>query len=159
MIHAIITIAVLGMSVNSKENIIRHDWTKEWTSWAPRAEISPRFAVDPAGGLNGNGALKIEGGGDAAAWGSWRKTAGGIHGGKFYRFTAHFRAKGVTNPQQHISARVTWLSDKGETVRPADFILNGEKEGEWTLCEQTIEAPAGSKSALIELALAWSPRG
>jgi predicted amidohydrolase len=149
--------SMVTVMVNSPTN--PKDWTKDWAMWAPRAEIAPKFAAETTGGRNGEGSLKIEGGGNSAAWGLWRKKVGGIVGGRHYRFTAHFRAEDVSNPQWSVSSRVTWLNQKGDIERPADIILNGEKHGEWTKCEQTMEAPAGARAALIELALGWCPNG
>src|SRR5207249_6770407 len=101
MFSAFIIAASLTTSASREANTIKRDWTKEWASWAPRAKIAPKFAMEATGGREGNGALRIEGGGDAAAWGSWRRKVDGIQGGRYYRFTAHVRANGVTNPQQH----------------------------------------------------------
>src|SRR5262249_35317347 len=113
MLHALLVFTAMIAPIN--------DWTKEWTSWAPRPEIAPKFTVEAAGGMNGDGSLKIQGISDSAAWGSWRKTVSGIKGSKHYRFTAHFRAHNVSNPLWCISARVTWLNEKGAPARPPDF--------------------------------------
>src|SRR5258708_11085311 len=134
MISAFLLLLPSLAAIMNNADAAKRDWTKDWTTWSPRAEIAPRFAAESSGGPEGGGALKIEGKGDSVFWGSWRKKVSGISGGRTYRFTAHFRAKGVPHPQRSISARITWLNAKGGIERPADFILNGEKHGEWNLC-------------------------
>src|SRR5262245_13849800 len=151
MLHALLVLTGMIAPIN--------DWTKEWRSQAPRAEIASHFAAEAVGGMGGGGSLKIHGTGDSAAWGSWRKTVSGIKGGKHYRFTAHFRAHNVSNPLWCISARVTWLNEKGAPARPPDFLMAKKKAGEWTTCEQIIETPAESHSALIQRGLGWRPNG
>ena len=151
MLHALLLLTGMLAPMN--------DWTKEWTSWAPRAEIAPRFSAEASGGRNGNGALKMEGNGNSASWGVWRRKIEGVFGGRTYRFTSRYRSQGVANPGWSISPRITWLDAKGKWVRPPDLLLESGKDGSWTSFEQLIEAPAGTQSALIELAFGWSAGG
>src|SRR2546421_11695009 len=51
-----------------------------WTTWTPRAEISPKFSVDESAGRTGKGALLIDGAGNPPAGGAWRLPVAGIHG-------------------------------------------------------------------------------
>src|SRR4051812_29788057 len=99
---------MLTMPMNNGSGAPR-EWTSDWTTWAPRAEISPSHSVDPAGGRNGLPALRMEGHGDSASWGAWRRKIDGITGGRTYRFTAYYRSHGIAHPQMSISPRITWL--------------------------------------------------
>src|SRR5436309_6905 len=63
-----------------------------WTTWTPRAEISPKFSVDESAGRTGKGALLIDGAGNPAAVGAWRLRVADIHGGSRYRLSAYYRA-------------------------------------------------------------------
>jgi predicted amidohydrolase len=129
-----------------------------WTTWTPRAEISPRFFVDPAG-RDGSGALTIAGDGNAAAVGAWQRTVEGVAPGKSYRFTAWYRAEGMPHERHSVTARLVWRNASGEQCRPPDYVLEAGNEKGWTKVEHVCRAPEGAKSVKIELGLAWAPKG
>jgi len=130
-----------------------------WETWSPRAEIAPRFSIDAKGGRAGRGALKVEGGGNPAAFGAWRRRVEGIVGGRVYRFTACYQARGVDYERRCLSARLEWRDEKGERARPPDYALDVGKEDGWTKIEHIASAPDNARSVVIELAFGWAPRG
>jgi predicted amidohydrolase len=142
-----------------------HDFAPQkpdgWETWSPRPEIAPRFAVDAAAGRTGHSALKIEGGGNSAAYGAWRRRVGGVAGGKTYRFTAWYRAQGVPESLliRCVSARLDWLDEKGQRARPPDYALDAGRENGWTKVEYVAAAPENARSVVIELAFMWSKKG
>jgi predicted amidohydrolase len=130
-----------------------------WTTWTPRPEIAPRFSVSPGRGHGGKGALAIDGNGSAAAIGSWRRRVEGIIPGRTYRFVAFYQAEGVPHERRSIVARLDWRDAKDRQARPPDYALDGAKEDGWTRVEHAAQAPEGARSVVIELSLAWSPKG
>jgi len=131
---------------------------ERWTTWAPRAEIAPKFEVDPTGGRDGKGALLIRSTGSAAV-GAWRTRIDGLTPGKTYRFTAHYRAEGVPFERRSVAARLDWRADGDRQARPPDYVLDAGTEGAWTRVEHVAVAPDKARSVLVELSLAWAGKG
>ena len=130
-----------------------------WTHSSPRPEIAPRFSVDRGAGRQGGGALRIDGGKGGSAFGAWRRNIEGISGGKTYRFRAWYRTRGVSHVGRSVSARLEWLNEKGEQVRPPDYVGDAGSDGDWARVEHVAEAPEGAKRVVVQLALGWAPGG
>jgi len=130
-----------------------------WETWSPRAEIAPRFSVDPKAGWRGRGALRIEGNGNPAAFGAWRRKVEGIVPGRIYRFIACYRTEGVKHERRSISARLDWLDQNGERARPPDYALDIGSEDGWMKIEHIAPAPENARSVLIELSFGWCAKG
>src|SRR5688572_545030 len=86
----------------------------EWKSFSPRAEIAPVCELKAKAGRNGGQALHISSGGNAAAFGGWKREFKDISGGQNYQFTAWYRAKKVENDRRSVIARLEWLDDRSE---------------------------------------------
>ncbi len=129
-----------------------------WTTWSPRPAIAPEFAVDPHGGRERGGALRIRGT-SAAAVGAWRRRIDGIAGGRSYRFSGWYRAEKVAHPGRSVFARLEWVAADGKQVRPPDYVLDAETHGGWMRVEHRTRAPEGARAVVLELALAWAPGG
>ena len=86
-----------------------------WHPGSPRDEIRPDFAIDPAGGRDGVGALVISMDGREGLHGYWRR-AFPVVGGQHYGFSAWRRAVGVANPRRQVVARILWQDDAGKPV-------------------------------------------
>jgi len=128
-----------------------------WATWAPREEIAPRFYVNhdskvgtPSLGIQSNSELAV---------GAWRRKIEGIEGGKTYRFTVNFKATGVSDPRRQLSARVTWLDDRGQAARPPDYAIDTCVRAKPNRMEHVCEAPDNARAALVDLQLAWTPPG
>lgn len=134
-----------------------------WTAASPRSEIAPRFSVDPAGGRTGGPALRIEGGGNPAAFGSWTKTIAGIAGGRTYRFDAFCRMRGVDRPALALSARIEWLDDKGKRLRMPDQAFDPRRAvpdaSGWIAIGLVTPSPAGAGAARLELSFGFCAGG
>src|SRR5262245_21323821 len=63
-----------------------------WTTAAPREEIKPEFAYDPAGGPDGKAAFTIRHDRREGLDGYWTRTFP-VTGGKSYRFRVLFKAQ------------------------------------------------------------------
>jgi predicted amidohydrolase len=130
-----------------------------WTPWAALPEIRPHFAVDSTGGRTGRGALEIKSDGNPAACGAWHCRVDGIVGGREYKFRAYYRAEGIAYERRSIWVKLDWLDANGQRVAPADHASRHGQEGSWIEMEHTAPAPEKARSVLIELALAWAPKG
>jgi len=122
-----------------------------WETWAPRAEIAPRFFVEA-------GALAIHGDGNPACHGAWRRRME-VVGGRHYRFTARRRAEGVADERRCVTARLDWRDADGERICQPDLVGEAGREGDWTTLNYAVEAPPKARHVVIELALAWSAGG
>ena len=133
--------------------------TLGWAPFAPRAEIAPRCSVDAQGGRTGGGALKIEGGGNAAAFGGWRRVVQEVIGGRTYRFTGWYRAQDVAHERRCITARLEWLDAKGKSVRPPDYGVDVRRDGAWTRVEYLTQAPDQARGVELQLSLGFTAQG
>src|SRR5262249_52158999 len=86
-----------------------------WTAAAPRDEIRPTFAFDPRGGPDGSGCFLIRADLREGLAGFWKKSFP-VSGGKHYRFTASYQAKGVAVPRRSVLAELHWRDAKGKKV-------------------------------------------
>ncbi len=129
-----------------------------WEIWSPRASLAPKAAVDPTGGVNGSGALKLENE-RAEQFGTWKRRVSGIEGGKSHRVTARVRTEGVPNPQRSIIARIEWIDGDGRSIRPPEFAPVIGKQGAWSQLGLVSPAPENARAVELQLGLGWSPGG
>ena len=127
-----------------------------WSTWSPRPGIAPRFTVAASGRESSGLSIEAE---KSEDFGTWRTVVPGIRAGRNYRFTAGYFARRVKNEKRSISARLDWLDDKGNNVRPSDYVLEAGKEKGWTRLQYSAPAPEGAKSVRIELGLQWAAGG
>src|SRR3954447_4055762 len=86
-----------------------------WTTAAPRTEIRPDFAYEPAGGPDGRGTFVIRADQREGLDGCWARSFP-VTGGRHYRFRALYRAKGVAVPRRSVVARIDWRDTRGQKV-------------------------------------------
>jgi predicted amidohydrolase len=147
-----------------------------WTTGAPRDELRPSFKFDAHGGPDGSGGYLIEADGRDGLDGWWTKSFP-VTGGKYYRFSARYRARGVALPRRSVVAKLDWRNDRGDGVRDdrpvvPNYLQRMEARAEtehpatgatdaagWTEVADTYRAPAAATKAAIELHLQWAPRG
>jgi predicted amidohydrolase len=147
-----------------------------WTAEAVREEIRPKFAYDSRGGRSGSGALIIETDARDGLDGFWKRTVP-IEGGKYYRFHAYGRVKGVQWPQQCAVVTVQWHDAAGkrviddrklveryltkyQPVTPLEYPVEGVPGSDgWTELTGTWQAPSGARQAVIELHGRWAANG
>jgi predicted amidohydrolase len=133
-----------------------------WKTYAARAEIAPRFWVEPVKGESGSSAyyLGLGGRGDEGVDGRWVRRVP-VQEGRYYVFNAEYRARNVATPSRSVLARVLWYNAKGVLIVPADYpftSLSPEPDG-WTRVTNTYQAPAQASEAVLELHLRWAPDG
>lgn len=137
-------------------NLVARD---AWQAWSPREEIRPRLRWDGRVGHAERGSLRIDGAGNAAAFGGWRRTVEALPAGTPCRFTAWYRARGVEHERRSVIARLEWRDDSGRSVRPPDYALDVARDGEWTRVEYVAPVPEQARTAEITLSLAFAPKG
>ncbi len=145
-----------------------------WTVEAPRDEIRPGFAFEPAGGVDGKGCLVLRGDRGEGQAGCWRKSLP-VTGGKHYHFTAHYQMTGVTVPRLSVLAELHWRDAKGKKVpldepgvaaylrgmqamAETEFPTTHEtgQPGEAEIAD-TYQAPSRATQVIVELHLRWAP--
>ena len=122
-----------------------------WRTWAPRPEIAPRTYVDPVHYRTQPGSLAISGNSNPGVYGGWVYTVAGIQPGKWYRFTAWYRAAGVQYERFQVLSRLDWTNARGGRAGWPDYVFSTTHEGEWR--RVTLDAPAPAQSAGVKLQL------
>lgn len=148
----------------------------EWTTAAPREEISPQFQSVETGGKSGHGALVIRADERAGLHGWWQKTFS-VTPGQYFRFSAWRRTENVAVPRRSVLARVLWSDDAGKEVKRREGVVTGFSIGvvataepeypresgttkeNWVEVSSLYEAPPGATRAIVELHLLWAPKG
>jgi predicted amidohydrolase len=144
-----------------------------WTAAAPRDEIRPDFSYDAKGGPNGGSCLIIKADGRDGLAGFWKKSFP-VAGGKHYRFTASYQAKGVAVPRRSVLVELHWRDAKGQRVpldqpgvsdylrgatalAETEFPTTHTSANAWTEVADTYQAPTRATHAIVELHLRWAP--
>ena len=128
-----------------------------WQTWAARPEIAPRTFVDTAHYRRAPGSLAISGNSNAAEYGGWEYTASHVEQGKWYRFTAYYRADGISDERHQIVARVSWSQQNGERAGRPDYAYATQRTGDWTRLSLDVPAPEGAADATVQLFLQNAP--
>lgn len=147
-----------------------------WTPAAPREEIRPAFACEPAGGVDGTSSLVIRADQREGLDGYWAKTFP-VRGGTHYRFRALYQARRVELPRRSVVVKIHWQDAQGKKV-PLDEpsvtgylrgsipmaetefpTTRGTLPGGWTEMADTYRAPSRAAQAVVELHLQWAPSG
>jgi len=130
-----------------------------WTTWAARPEIAPRTFVDSVHHRSGQGSLAISGASNASEYGGWEFQVSGVNPGKWYRFTAYYRAEGVEYESQRVVSRLDWGAANGRRAGQPDYPYQVSPAGDWK--EVTLDAPAppDATTVKLQLYLANSPQG
>jgi predicted amidohydrolase len=144
-----------------------------WSAAAPRDEIRPAFAYDPAGGPDGKGSLVITADKREGLDGCWKKTFP-VTGGKHYRFGARYKADGVAVPRRSAVVEIHWRDTQGRKVpldEPgvSDYLRGATAMAEtefpttrgtdakgWAEVSDTYRAPSRATQAVVELHLRWA---
>jgi len=147
-----------------------------WETYAPRAEMAPRFRVEkPAGGSRQTYCLGMSGQGSRILDGRWLRKVP-VTAGRHYQFSAEFRATNVAEPVRCVLARVVWINAAGEPIDYAGVVWPGiagkptdkaeypttrrERTADgWSVIEGTYLAPRGAAQARLELHLRWTATG
>ena len=144
-----------------------------WKAAAPREEIRPRFAFEPAGGVDGSGRLIIETDGREGLHGFWTRPFP-VEGGKHYRFRVLRKATGLSVPRRNAVVRLLWQNAAGKPVLTEEPLVRGvlpgftpraepeypgdivERSDGWTEVAAHYRAPPQATQAVVELHLQWA---
>jgi len=132
---------------------------RDWTVWSARAETMPRTFVDPLRHRTGTESRAISGNSNVAEHGGWERRADGVEPGRWYRFTAYWRAEAVTAPSWQVVARLDWRGADGKRIEYPDYVYREVREGEWTKVWLEAPAPAKASSVVMQLYLSNAPQG
>jgi len=133
-----------------------------WKAWKDRAETAPGTYVETVISRGEPGSLAISGTGNIGVYGGWQRAIAGIRAGAWYRFTAHYRATGVTSENWQILPRLDWRTADGRragSYEQIDYASRSVRVGAWTKVILDTEAPAGAATVLLQLFLAHAPSG
>ena len=122
-----------------------------WRTWAARPEIAPRTYVDHVHYRRRPGSLAVSGNSNAAAYGGWEYTVPGIEVGRWYRFTAYYRAEGLQYEPLQVVARLDWSTGQGKRAGQPDYAWRVTQDAEWR--RVTLDVPAPAKAAAVKLQL------
>ena len=122
-----------------------------WRTWSPRAEIAPRTFVDTVRYRKQPGSLAISGNSSPAVFGGWVRNIPGIEAGKWYRFSACYRAEGTIYEPLQMWARLDWTDAAGKRAGQPEYAWRVEVEGDWKRI--SIEAPAPERATAVNLEL------
>ncbi len=128
-----------------------------WRTWAARPEMAPRTFVDLVHFRNAPGSLAISGNTNAAEYGGWEYAAAGVQPGKWYRFTAYYRAEGVQDERRQVVSRLDWAKADGARTGQPDYVYTGERSGDWTRVSLDAAAPEAAASVKVQLYLQNAP--
>jgi predicted amidohydrolase len=147
-----------------------------WQTAAPREEIRPEFACEPAGGVDGKECLIIRAAQREGLDGCWKKSFP-VTGGKSYRVSALYRAQNVSVARRSVVMNLDWRDAQGHNVpldepTVANYLKGsiGMAETEfpatratdprgWTEMSDTYQVPKRATQAIISLHLQWAPSG
>jgi len=130
-----------------------------WTRWSPREEIAPRVFADTTHDRGAGGALAVSGNSNAAVYGGWQRAVTGITPGRWYRYTAYYRAENLTEESFQVQPRLDWRTAAGKRAGQPDFIpARGRDTAGWTRIEAEVQAPAQAASVQLQLFLQNAPQ-
>ena len=131
-----------------------------WQPWAPRPEIAPvtSIARDVSRG-GAPGALRIHGGGNAAASGGWHLTAPEVEPGKWYRLSAWYRAEGVPEEANQVVLRLGWAAAEGKAAGRPEYAWETASHNGWKRLSVAAPAPPNARAAAVDLWLNNAPGG
>ena len=147
-----------------------------WLTCAPRDEIRPAFAFDPAGGPKQAGSWVIAHDGREGLSG-WFQKAFTVTGGEYYGFHAVRKTHDVAVPRRSAMVRVCWEDEAGRLVKAdvpeqqikelghvpsaePDYPVDGATDAQgWTAVSGVYRVPPKAVRAVVELHLQWAPGG
>jgi len=98
-----------------------------------------------------------------------------VHGGSYYRFSAHRKLENVSSPRRSGRVRILWHDANGKPVRhdeigaksyagnekpitEPEYPVEGALESDgWMELSGVYHVPAGATQAIVELYLRWAP--
>ncbi|HEX4793491.1 MAG TPA: carbon-nitrogen hydrolase family protein [Humisphaera sp.] len=169
-----IALTALDGVARSEESIAAASPLAGWSNGCPRAEVSPQFTMEPAGGPSGTPCLSITADAREGLDGYWKKSFP-VTGGTTYRFSALYRETDVAVPRRSVVTKLDWQDAKGRAVpldhpqklgvlermtamAETEFPEPGEKRADgWVPISAVYTAPSRATQLAVRLHLQWSP--
>jgi predicted amidohydrolase len=130
-----------------------------WTTWSARPETAPRCFVDTLHFHGKSGSLAISGNSNIAEHGGWERVVRAIEPNAWYRFTAYYRAEGVSFEPLQIVARLDWRDARETRAGQPDYVYKSQREGQWTRVTLDTQSPANASAVALQLYLSNAPHG
>ena len=80
-----------------------------------------------------------------------------VEAGRWYRFSARYRAEGLTYEPLQVLARLDWRAAAGKRAGQPDYAYETQL-GEWRRVTLEAQAPAGASEVILQLYLANAPQ-
>ena len=109
--------------------------SSDWTSGAPRPDISTAFVRLPTGGRDGGETLIISADARSEAQGYWIRSYPAV-GGTWIQFRAYCRMQQIPTPRRSVFARLLWAGANTTAVRPP---VNAVKRYEASVLPENVE--------------------
>jgi predicted amidohydrolase len=172
---SIVLTIIVCSAVDSSRGAPGADAPSGWEALSPRDEVRPAFAYEPKGGLDGRSCFIIRADDREGLDGAWTKSFP-VVGGKYYHFSASYKAKSVGIPRRSIVVKLDWQDANGNSVpldeptvagylrgsigtAETDFPTTREAgSGGWTEMSDTYRAPSKAARAVVSLHLQWAPK-
>jgi predicted amidohydrolase len=129
--------------------------TNQWSSWTPRAEIAPRFSIEPGKGRSGSAALHIATS-HKAQFGAWTATFTNLIPAASYKFSAWYKAENVPHERRSVIARLLWIDAKANPARPPEYPIDVETQNGWTHLEYHTVAPEKADTLQVQLSFGFT---
>jgi len=158
---AFLFVAVAPAAVPFQQSAFRADsgeLPSGWRTWAARPEMAPHTYVDLVHSRGEGGSLAISGDSNSAEYGGWERTVSGIEVGRWYRFTACYRATGLDYEPWQVVARLNWKTAEGQRAGRPEYPHNTVRDGDWIRLSQNVQAPENAGAVNIELYLQNAPQ-
>ncbi len=130
-----------------------------WKTWSTREEIAPLTRRDSQVFRSAPESLHISGDGNAAAHGGWVYPVGHVDAGRWYRFSAYLKTRGIDTPRLQSVARLDWKTAEGKTAGRPDYPFERTEVDDWVRLTLDVPAPEGAASVEIQLNLANAANG
>ena len=147
---ALLSVAPLGAGA---QELIPSD-SSAWTAFSARPDSTPVVQITAGSPY----ALEVFGNSVPSVYGGWKARIT-LSGNQFYRFRTRATVTGIPSPGESVTILVRWRGAFGDQVAP-DYIRQSTAESSGQLLfDRTVQAPAGTSAADLELVLQWAPNG
>ena len=160
MIHTCVTLFWFSDTFASS-----FDTNGGWSSFSPRAEISPNFQYLKNGVSDHKDCWVIEQGEIKSQIGAWSRQYPVI-GDKYYQFGAFGRGKGLSNPRANCYVEIFFQDDKGKLVMDERAGNYSRPFYPWAMIHENermkfdgvVRVPKDATLATVRLFLRWEPK-
>jgi predicted amidohydrolase len=125
-----------------------------WDVYSQRPSLAPESGID-----QGRGVFWLQGFGDRRVNGGWRHQFA-VEEDSLYRCTVDYRTWEIEHAGRSVLVKVDWLNGAGKRVGYPDYPgFPADDRETWTRLSDTVRAPKGAVTAVVELILRWDENG